>query len=310
MLLGTLERDRYELVAPVSEPIVELSVEPGDLVGSGDALARLDPSRYEARLEAARARARRAEARLQELERGGREERREQARAAIAATRSELEQVLLDAARAEALVAQGVQAQAALDTARTRVRTTEARLEEQRAALDELVSGATLEELRQARSELDAAIAETVDLEIALDRLIVRAPVDGRVDAVPYEVGEQPPAGARLVVLLARDAPYARVYVPEPRLAGVRVGAPARIEADALREGVGSEALTGRVRFVSREATFTPHYALSERDRHRLAFVAEVELTAESAALARDLPVGLPVRVELVPEGDPTGAGE
>jgi HlyD family secretion protein len=289
-------------VASAAEPIIEVAVREGDAVTRGQVLVRLDPRRHSARVEAAEARAARAEARLAELERGGREERREQARADVAAARSELEQALLDRARAAALVEEGVQPQAELDVTTTRVETAEARLRRERAALDEMVSGATTEELRQARSELDAAVAELADLEVELERLTVRAPVDARVDALPFEVGEAPGVGATLVVLLSSGPPYARIYVPEPELARATVGTPARVEADATTRAGERESLEGRVRFVSREATFTPHYALSERDRHRLAFVAEVEITGPSVEAARDLPAGLPVRVELLRE--------
>ncbi|MGH7337050.1 MAG: hypothetical protein ACREI7_05705, partial [Myxococcota bacterium] len=43
---------------------------------------------------------------------------------------------------------------------------------------------------------------------------------------------------------------------------------------------------------------FTPYYALTERDRGRLTYVAKVDLEGEAA---RALPTGLPLEVELVP---------
>ena len=53
-------------------------------------------------------------------------------------------------------------------------------------------------------------------LEIEAARLVVRAPRTGVVDAIPYKLGERPPPGAPVIVLLADDAPYARVYLPSP----------------------------------------------------------------------------------------------
>ncbi len=57
------------------------------------------------------------------------------------------------------------------------------------------------------------------------------APVAGRLDALPYELGERPRAGDVVAVLLAAGAPYARVYVPEPLLVAARQGAPAEVVA-------------------------------------------------------------------------------
>ena len=54
------------------------------------------------------------------------------------------------------------------------------------------------------------------------------------------------------------------------------------------------------MRYVSSEAAFTPYYALTQEDRGRLSYLAEVTLTDELAA-AR-LPSGVPVEVTPDPE--------
>ena len=57
-----------------------------------------------------------------------------------------------------------------------------------------------------------------------------------------------------------------------------------------------SAALAGRVRWVASEAAFTPYYALTERDRGRLSYIAKVDIVEERERL----PDGLPVEVEFV----------
>jgi HlyD family secretion protein len=54
-------------------------------------------------------------------------------------------------------------------------------------------------------------------------------------------------------------------------------------------------ALAARVRSVSQDATYTPYYALTQHDRGRLSYVAELDLTDDAA---RALPSGLPVEAE------------
>ena len=122
-------------------------------------------------------------------------------------------------------------------------------------------------------------------------RLDLDAPRAGLVEALPYRRGERPPAGAPLVVMLADGPPYARVFVPATQRVSVAVGTPAIVQV------YGSDRQwAGRVRFVASEAAFTPYYALNERDRSRLSYLAEVELTEADAA---GLPVGVPVEVVL-----------
>ena len=104
-------------------------------------------------------------------------------------------------------------------------------------------------------------------------RYDVRAPRDGLVEALPYKLGERPPAGVPLVLLLADGAPYARIYVPEPLRAQVTAGR----AVDVTMDGVDG-ALRGVIRYVSAEAAYTPYYALTQKDRTRLSFLAEVAL--------------------------------
>src|SRR5262249_19449506 len=112
-------------------------------------------------------------------------------------------------------------------------------------------------------------------------------------DALPYELGERPPTAAVVAVLLADDTPYARVYVPEPVRARGGPGARAAVKGDGVKG-----AIPGRVRTGSPEAAFTPHSALTQRDRGRPAYVAKIDLEGDTA---RALPTGLPLEVELAP---------
>ncbi|MGH9887752.1 MAG: hemolysin D, partial [bacterium] len=62
--VGTLERDRIELVAESDEPIASFSVKEGDLVVEGQELLRLDETRVAALRSAAEAKRDEARARL------------------------------------------------------------------------------------------------------------------------------------------------------------------------------------------------------------------------------------------------------
>ena len=83
-MLGTLERDRIELVAEAQETIVEVAVREGAAVTEGQLLLRLDPSSAAARLSQARANALQAERRHAETVAGARKEQVSEARAIVA----------------------------------------------------------------------------------------------------------------------------------------------------------------------------------------------------------------------------------
>ncbi len=291
--VGALEHDRIELVAEANEPITELRVREGERVEQNALVVRLAPERLRAQREVADGRVATAAARLAELEKGPRAERIAEARARLAGAESALATAAREAQRMAELHRAGVASDELADQRERALALARAERDGARAALDELLAGTRSEQIAQARAQLAEAEAAARDAQVRLERLEVRAPRAGVVDALPYELGERPPAGAVVAVLLADGAPYARVFVPAELRARVVPGSPAVVRI----EGV-AEPLTGRVRTVSQDATFTPYYALTEHDRGRLSYAAEIDLREDAA---RALPSGLPVEVEFPP---------
>ncbi|NVK43632.1 MAG: HlyD family efflux transporter periplasmic adaptor subunit [Oceanospirillaceae bacterium] len=288
-LNGELAWDRVELIAELDEPIMTIVAREGERLEAGAAVLQQDDRRVAAQLAQARATQDEAAARLAELERGPRPERISAAQARLAGAEAEADNAGRELTRLQSLQRRNLASEEALDLARTRRSASRAALAVARAELEELQNGATREELDQARARVAQARALTQQLNLTLERLSVRAPRAGLLDELPFEVGERPPAGKVIAVLLTGPAPYARVYVPEPMRASLGVGDAARISVDGLDGD-----FDGRIRRISSDPSFTPFESLTERDRSRLSFVAEVEL--EGDGLAR-LPGGLPVRV-------------
>ena len=298
VLLGTLERDRVELVAESQEPIVELLVREGDRVDAGQLLLRLDAAATEARLAQAKAAVAGARASLAERVTGPRREEILAARARLAGAEARLATSEREYARVAELVRRSLLPQSDLDRQRAQRDTAIADRDATREDLLVLERGTRSEVLDQAQAALDRAMAQLAELEVSRARLDVAAPRNGVVDALPYELGERPPRGATVAVILAAGPPFARVFIPEPLRARVQPGTAAVVRPDGAER-----AWEGRVRYVSSDAAFTPYYALNERDRSRLSFLAEVDLTEDDATT---LPTGMPVEVELrLPDGPP-----
>lgn len=127
--------------------------------------------------------------------------------------------------------------------------------------------------------------------QLHLDRHEVAAPIAGVVEALPWEIGERPQVGQSAAVMLANGAPFARIYMPQAMRARVAAGTVAEITVTGI-DGV----FEGHLRYVSSDAVFTPFFALTEHDRGKLTYLAEVDLTGQEA---RELPTGLPVQVRL-----------
>jgi len=287
---GLLEWDRLELIAETNEPILEQVASEGEQLPANAVILRQDPRRTQAQLDESEAALAQAQSRLAELKRGPREELIDEARARLQSAQSEEENSRRELERAQSLSDKNLISRESVDTSRTKLKKTIADKNAALASLEALLHGTTAEELNQAEAAVAQAEARTRALIISLDNLTLKAPQSGRLDNLPYRVGERPAAGSVVAVMLINATPYARVYVPEPLRAGVHVGTKAKVHIDGL-----SQPLPGRIRMISSDAIFTPYYSLTERDRSRLSFVAEVELTEDGG---RQLPSGIPVQVE------------
>lgn len=289
--VGELASDRIEIAAEVVEPIIEISVAEGAAVSQGDVLLRQNPERAETRLAETEAALMQAEARLDEFVRGPRSEQISAARANVDGALRDLEFRAVEHQRAIQVHAKQLAAPETLDRAKAAFDAANANLNLRRAQLEELLAGTTVEELRQAEAAVLQAAARRDSASVDLQRHTLTAPADGIADQRLFEIGERPAQGQPVMILLAGEQPHARVYVPERIRVDVRTGLKARVYIDGR-----ASPIPGIVRWVSADAAFTPYFALTERDRSRLSFVAKIDLQADQERL----PDGLPVEVEFL----------
>ncbi len=289
VVVGELASDRVELVAESNEPIVAIHVAEGDSVTTGTVLVEQDSRRAAARLAEAEAALAQNQARLDELVRGPRAEQITAARANVEGATQELQFRESEMERTREVHARGLASPDALDRAQAALDGAQANLKLRLAQLEELLTGTTVEELAQAENATRQAAARRDAVAVDLERMALAAPVDGIADTRLFELGERPNPGQPLVIVLAGEQPYARVYVPERLRASVSPGTTATVRVDGI-----DDPIAGTVRWVASEAAYTPYFALTERDRGRLSYVAKIDLDYSE----RRLPDGVPVEVE------------
>jgi len=287
-MVGTLERDRIDIKVESSEPITNIPVRDGQEVAAGTLVLEQDPARAAARLAQQVALSKQAAARLAELERGPREESIREARAKLEASQVLEVNSLANLERTREVFARGLSSQGRLDFDETNYRTSVAQVKADTEALDRLLHGTTIEELQQAAAALEAAQAKEQEAQLDLDRTRLEAPVAGVVDKVLFRIGERPAPGTTVAVLLDGSRTFARVYVPEYLRARVVPGKLLDVRVDGV-DGT----FQGTVRWVSSDANFTPYFALTEHDRSRLSFLAEINVPD-----AASLPAGVPLQVD------------
>jgi membrane fusion protein (multidrug efflux system) len=97
-----------------------------------------------------------------------------------------------------------------------------------------LIAGGPLEqnpEVLAARAKLDAA-------ELALERTVIRAPLDGVITKKAVQIGQQVQAGAPLMVVTPIASAYVDANFKEVQLKKVRAGQPVELTSDLYGSGV------------------------------------------------------------------------
>lgn len=249
---GVVEPAQREtkVAAQVTAVVREVKVSEGQQVRAGDVLVRLDDSVEHAALDTAEADLAAEQAQLQRAVKGLRPEDRDavQADSAAAKARSELAASVL--ARTEQLAKSGAVTADELDRARRAAQTESAAYQSTEARLRAAVAGSRAEDILFQRSRVVAAQARVAQAKAALERLTVRAPLDGEVLQVKIREGELYSFQGSEPLLVMGDTRQLKVRmdVDERDVAQVTVGASAYVTADAF----GAKKFTGKVLEVGR----------------------------------------------------------
>ncbi|QSX32251.1 HlyD family efflux transporter periplasmic adaptor subunit [Shewanella avicenniae] len=287
--MGTLERDRMLLTAPVNAKIVQLPVEEGQHVKQGEILVQLDTVTAAALRAQRQAELEQATAQLRLFEKGARQESIAAAQSAYIAAKAAAVDAERQYQRSQQLVKQQMVGQADVDNALANRDQTAAYQQQLYQQWQQLLNGNRPEEIEQAKQQVNAAAAALQVAEKSLADLSITAPKEGVVDILPWKTGDRVPAGAQLAVLLASERLYARVYVPQTALTKLHQGDAVMVKVDGLADSV-----QGVIGHIRSQPSFTPFYALNERDRARLMYLTEIEFPPQLP-----LAVGAAVEVRL-----------
>ncbi|WP_421688519.1 HlyD family secretion protein [Vibrio harveyi] len=289
--LGTLERDRVTFTATSSEIIRALPIKEGSQVTEGEVLVQLDTKNQEAILARAVAEQAKADAYLLKLTNGERPEDIAAAQARVARAEAQLTEAQKNYQRKAELVRKRLISQSEKDTALAARDSARAELDSSQEEFSKLTAGSRPEDIEQAKAELMAAKADVALQQQKLAELTITATRDGLLDNLPFNLGERVPVNGIVAVIQASRVPYARVYVPATYRVNFIPGKAVQVHVDGVEKP-----LEGTVRWVATEPSFTPYFALTEEERSRLMYLAEVDLQDS----AESLPSGIPAQVDLV----------
>lgn len=292
---GTIEVVEVGVSATVPARVVRVLVDEGATVQAGDTVAVLTLPTLESEASLRGARARAADAVLDELVRGARAEEIRRAEAELAAADADAARAARDADRLKRLVDEQVISAQQYDAARTLAASTAARREAAAAALALLREGVRSERIRAARAEVEGATAARAAVQATARDLVLRSPATGVVGSRNFEPGEVAGAGMPVVTVAESGRQYVRVFVSQAALSRIQPGQSVHGVLDAYPE----RQFPGRVATIATRAEFTPRVALTERERADLLFAVKVEFADTTGMLKAGLPVTVHIEAPL-----------
>ena len=228
---GTLvPRRSSELSFERSGKVSQISIDEGDRVEAGTAIASLDPRMIEARKRELLAKRTQLVAQLEEMWAGPRPETITAARSTVKALSEQLELARQKSYRRETLYAQGAISREQLDEILFEASTRQARMNEANSQLDELLAGTRSEQIEAQQALIEQLDAEIDSLDIELQQSVLKAPFAGTISSRLLDEGTVVSAGQPILQLVEGGTIEARIGVPAAAASRLAVGSHQKIQ--------------------------------------------------------------------------------
>ncbi len=131
-----------------------------------------------------------------------------------------------------------------------------------------------------------APLSERPPLELQLDKMTLRSPVDGIVGRRSIHVGEVVSPASTLMVVTQLEQAELTLYVPEAEIGRVRVGQKVEVKVDSFP----NEIFPGEVTFINSDAEFTPRNVQTQAERANTVFAVKVKIPNPDQKLKAGMP--------------------
>src|SRR5690606_37468839 len=265
---GSIESKDVTLSAKVAGEIKEILIDEGERVVEGDTVMIIDSELLSYQLQQALAGVKIAEAQLNLLKTGAREEDIAQAEQFLKQAEINYNSAQKDQERVERLYKEGSVTQKQFDDANARAEALYAQLISAKENLNKLKNFARPEELRQAEANLEKQKAAVKILEKNIRDCYITSPVDGFIVNKFVENGETITQLSSLFKAADLSNVELIIYVSEADLGKVKLGQKADVKSDTYKNKI----YRGVITYISPEAEFTPKNIQTKDERTKLVF--------------------------------------
>jgi multidrug resistance efflux pump len=225
-----IARLEVRVLAELPGRVSEVNVKLGDEVTKGDTIVVLDSSDYSIQLKQSQAALSAAKAQLAEAQAGARPQDRAQAQAALNQAESSYSAAKNNLERMEILYSEGMIALRELEMAQTQYASAKAGYQSAKATFEKIQEGATANTLQMLRAQVSQAEAGYSLVRRQIEKMNIKAPIDGKIAAVLVREGELTGAGNPAVIVVDDNPVVIDLFVDEGFISYLEVGQRVTIE--------------------------------------------------------------------------------
>ena len=205
---------RVTINAEVEGQITKVEVREGDIVKSGDLLARIDSREYELEVEELEAELSAAKEEFKKAIEGLRPEEKEKLLARVRVNESAFGLAIKEQDRFQKLVKDGVTAQSILDEVNDRAQQAKEKLRESRAAF-EAAKQSRQEDIQQLRAEGEGIVKRLEMAQLNFSKTIIHAPFKGTIIHKNIEEGAFVKVGSPVLEMVSSSRLKAVLEIPQ-----------------------------------------------------------------------------------------------
>jgi HlyD family secretion protein len=283
---GTIEAVTVTLSSKTAGQITQINFEEGEFVQKGDTILIIDDESLRLQLAQLEAAGTIAQAQLDLLSKGARNEDIQQAEAQLRQAEINLRQAEIDKERMKKLFETGSITKKLLEDSKSRFEV----LKQQQIALkestDKIKNITRPEEIIQAQAKLNQVNAQTELIKKNIRDSRLTSPIEGYIVKKYFEPGESVSPMSSLLKISDLRRVNIIIYVSALELYRIKLGQSADILIDAAEE----KKYKGVVSFISPQAEFTPKNIQTKDERTKLVYAVKIDIDNRSLELKSGMP--------------------
>ena len=290
---GTIETTEINIATKVTGQIKKMYVTEGSQVTENQVIAAIDRSTLELQLNQTKAGQDLAQAQLELLKNGARDEDIKQAEEELTKAETSYKLANDDYTRIKELYDTKSVTQKQKDDAEARMAISLAQYNSSKQLLKKLNNFARPEDIRIAEAKFEQSKSAVDILRKNIDDCYIKSPITGIITNKPVELGELVTQGSIIATVSKLDTVNLVIYITEKELGQIKLNGDADVKIDSYPKKV----FPGKIIYISPSAEFTPKNIQTKDERVKLVFRVKLVIENPDGILKPGIPADAVIKL-------------